>query len=278
MQKAKKLIRCIVTVIFLALMAAYAPIAQLPAAAQSLTLCTAADTPLSLSVSATLADREKQFADAYLKAICDASILEPTEVSDKLWAIAPNNLKLIWQNPDRKRFRAVTWTSWPGYDGKEGSPVELTKDIWITAVPQLQEFCSDLNLDPIALTLRLEQYLGLSPDAGKTKFVEMWVSPSDVFRPCPDKEIDDNRCELEFPLNADELHKAWINAQKASSYQDKGFPWTGLGYTYDWGNPQTEIGASEFLVRKGATVMIESLTETGEYCKRNALQILTAVR
>jgi hypothetical protein len=222
-----------------------------------------------------LTNEEKLLADAYLRAVCDAYEPDASEVSDKLWAIATNNPKLIWYNPDKKQFRAVTWTSWPGYEGKQGSPLTLETDVWITAAPELQEFCGGLQLDPEALTLRLEQYLGLPAHRGKTKFVEMWVNPSDVFRPCPDKEIDDARCEVAFPQNVEEIHKAWIETQKKSSYPEKalekGFPWTGLGYTYDWGNLKTEIGASEFLVRKGATVTIDSIKETRQYCQPKTL-------
>lgn len=269
MLRTKKLICAILAIIFLGLVAAFAPIGQLPATAQTLAICTAAAP--STSASATLTDEEKRFVDAYLRAICDAYNPEPSEVSDKLWAIATNNPKLILQEPDKTKFRAVTWISKPNFFGQEVGNVELPVEVWITAVPELQEFCGRLKLDSKALTLRLEQYLGLPAHSGKTKFVEMWVNPSDVFRPCRDQEIDDYRCELAFPQNIDEQHKAWIEALKKSSYPEqypeKSFPWTELGYTYDWGNPETEIGASEFLVRKGAIVTIESIKETDEYCK-----------
>jgi hypothetical protein len=40
---------------------------------------------------------------------------------------------------------------------------------------------------------------------------------------------------------------------------------TGLGYTYDWGRPDP-VGQSEFVVPRGTTVVIESITATAEYC------------
>lgn len=263
MLKVTKLIRWIITIVCVVLVSTYVPVGQLPATAQSLTPSAPAGT--ALSTPATLLDdveSEKLLADLYSKAIDDALVGTLTEISEKLWAIATSNLKLIWQEPDKKQFRAVTWTSWNGYDDQQGSSVELTRDVWVTAVPELQEFCSGLTLDPKALTLRLEKYLGLPAHNGKTKFVEMWVNPSDVFRPCPDKEVDDSRCELDFPQNVDEAHKQWIVNQHAL----KGYPWTALGYTYDWGNSESTVGASEFVVRKGAIVTVASIKETGEYC------------
>ena len=50
-------------------------------------------------------------------------------------------------------------------------------------------------------------------------------------------------------------------------YGDRGYSLTRLGYTYDWGNLETEAGASEFVIRKGAEVEIESVTETIDYVR-----------
>jgi hypothetical protein len=40
---------------------------------------------------------------------------------------------------------------------------------------------------------------------------------------------------------------------------------TGFGYTYDWGNPNTDIGASEFVIKAGATVTIHENQSTSDY-------------
>jgi len=32
--------------------------------------------------------------------------------------------------------------------------------------------------------------------------VKMWVSPDDLFRPCPDPEINDSECEITYPESA----------------------------------------------------------------------------
>jgi len=43
-------------------------------------------------------------------------------------------------------------------------------------------------------------------------------------------------------------------------------PWTGLGYTYDWGNPDSEVGASEFILVPGAAYQVKRAVPTAEYC------------
>lgn len=49
------------------------------------------------------------------------------------------------------------------------------------------------------------------------------------------------------------------------------YPWSGLGYTYDWGNPQKpHVGSSEFIINptaeKPVEVEVVSVTPTQEYC------------
>jgi hypothetical protein len=59
-----------------------------------------------------------------------------------------------------------------------------------------------------------------------------------MFRPSPDAEIDDSVAELEFPAGTSQDHMTWITDRMATSYGEGGYPWTRLGYTYDW-NPDT---------------------------------------
>jgi len=46
-----------------------------------------------------------------------------------------------------------------------------------------------------------------------------------------------------------------------------GVPWTGLGYTYDWANPASRVGASEYILSPNSPYQIERVVETAEYCR-----------
>ena len=213
---------------------------------------------------------------AYAAALQDAKVAEPEEVFDGLTAIIADNTALTWQ-PETERVLVSTWTSWNGYDTQVGKEIPLTREIWVTAVPQLQGFCQTYAATAeTPLTLRLEQLLGLPPNNGKTRVVEMWVNPADLFRPSPDGEVDDTVAELELPgperfasQQDYEFHRDWYNLQLSIDDYDnpaKGYPWTRLGYTYDWGNPASEVGLSEFVITAGATIKIENVYETTAYC------------
>lgn len=212
----------------------------------------------------------------YAAALQDAKVAEADEIFDGLTAITPDNSDLTWQ-ADMGRVLMVTWTSWNGYDTLAGQETELGREVWVTAVPQLQTFCQSYVATPeTPLTLRLEQLLGLPANNGKTRVVEMWVNPADMFRPSPDGEIDDTVAELEMPgpehfasQQDYEFHRDWYNLQMSfQQYDDpsKGYPWSRLGYTYDWGNPESEVGLSEFVVAAKSKVVIEKVYSNAEYC------------
>ena len=77
--------------------------------------------------------------------------------------------------------------------------------MWVTAVPQVRDFCRALGTrDNAAITNRLLQLIGLPPTGKNARFVEMWVSPKDMMRPCPDREVDDNRCEVDAASDVDD--------------------------------------------------------------------------
>ncbi|MBP9100635.1 MAG: hypothetical protein KBF68_04500 [Nitrosomonas sp.] len=40
-----------------------------------------------------------------------------------------------------------------------------------------------------------------------------------------------------------------------------------LGYTYDWGNPASRVGASEYILSPNSPYQIERIVETAEYCR-----------
>lgn len=123
--------------------------------------------------------------------------------------------------------------------------------------------------------LRIKQRLGLPPKPAKeyTHFVEFWVKTADIFRPCPDKYITDKQCDLVFPDDTDTLHIAFINEKRATSYSDpdlqKRYPWSQLGYTYDWSCKNlNHMGLSEFVIAKNREVRIDSTYTTLEYLKK----------
>ena len=142
-------------------------------------------------------------------------------------------------------------------------------DMWVTVAPELKERMKDVPRKK--LNLRLEQLLGLPPAPNYYKlFFEFWVRPQDLYRPCADNDITDNACELDFPAGITPAHRAWIDSQRISRFfapkvEDR-FPWTQLGYTYDWNRKnKSHHGCSEFVVKRWATIYQRRFYSTEEY-------------
>lgn len=213
--------------------------------------------------------------EQYRAAVADASVATRAEISRNLVAILPEARGLVW-NADRSQVLMLTWTGWSGYDSQIGKEMELQREVWVTPVPSLKDFCQNPDNTPAdsSLTLRLEQLMGLPPGNGKNRFVEMWVTPGNLFRPSPDPAITDHEAELDFPVSAgmvvSQQHKDWINSLKGKSYGANGYPWTRLGYTYDWGPGETRIGLSEFVVQAQSRVTIQDVQKIDGYCAQLA--------
>jgi hypothetical protein len=228
----------------------------------------------------------------YQRALRDAFEPDYSEVYHHLTQISSTNNNLIWNN-DSTRLLVATWTRFPqSFTGSNNdSLLTFWGETWVTVVPELHDFCKKLHLTDEDLILRLEQLHGLpshnwrtadgSEIKSLTHIVEMWVRPDDLFRPCLDAQISDSECFVKVTdssLVTPEQQK-WIDDQIEARFNREGLktkdflcringhPFTRLGYTYDWGNPDTEIGLSEFVLDSGVVVNVQSVKTTREYCR-----------
>ena len=224
------------------------------------------------------------------------------ETSDKLFPIAPWNEKIIWNEPGT-HVLMLTWI--PAAYKKtyidklaSGEEMKIAWDAWVTAVPEVKDFIKNYvrdNNSGFNVTDRVEQFLGLIPSkppyatSQNKLFVEMWVRPEDLFRPCLDAEIVDAECMIDphesdlqkWPAGFRDMsklipmtlqHKAWFDKEKKGKYEGQwAMPWTRFGYTYDWGSmkkiagKRAAQGASEYLIKNGSNVIIQSIIPTDEY-------------
>lgn len=105
---------------------------------------------------------------------------------------------------------------------------------------------------------RLKQMLGLPPHEYYSHISFYWVHLKDVIRPAtsidPRQEVMQPVLNQATPL----LYKEWFQEQVVDAYSSHLYPWTRLGYTYDWGKSEQDdaYGVSEFLVHRGAVVSV----------------------
>ena len=215
-----------------------------------------------------------------MQAIADAMNPTPQEVVNNLVAIVRSNPSLVWKDIDDVPHVLMTTltgnTSY--YDGRIGQRFDTgTHDIWVTAVPELRNRCAQSDFARGNLAMRLRQILGLTPASTVKAFVDIWVAPTQMFRPAADNEVTDATAGLTMPSETEAWYRLWFNTTRATQYfqsqvpKHDAYPWTQLGYTYDWGNPGHPQGVSEFVVKQHSTVVIGAITPIAAYCA-SALQ------
>lgn len=213
----------------------------------------------------------------YAQALANAALYEERNVLPLFPAVADAE----------GMVHVVTLTTWNYAPGEQ----TLDRDVWVTAVPEVRDSCNSWR-EETDLVMRLRQLLGLRPGDSVAHFVEMRAPAARMFRPTVDPAIGTRTpcsaeqarqpgCGLSFPASADTAHRVWMAGQMLFAWKmpdgypnaepDRrmlGYPWTRLGYTYNWHPGSPRYGASEYLVRGGARVVVTDTFSISRYCGR----------
>jgi len=174
----------------------------------------------------------------------------------------------------------VAWKT-RGYLPLPGVNRTVRKETWASPLPEFRERVRQVfqEVERSEWELRLRQLLGLNPPRGLplpelTHFALLVIDGRDVlnrenprhfrvFRPCTNPDPTSER-PFEMgkpepdPRDASPEHETWIAKQTRTAYQrlnlpilGPGFPWTRMGYTYDW-RPGADLqGLSEYVIQRG---------------------------
>lgn len=251
------------------------------------------------------ASPSENLAQLYADAITDSQSPATAKISKNLTAIVADEPNLVWEGAaGSSRLSVITTMSQYAYETygyktayESGSDYNLSETAlsWVTAVPQAILYFKGLGYTAEdATNLRFAQALGLPEPTSERMVVGLMVNTGDMFRPCPDPEINDHECELDFPTDSsgnflafDEnvkikessacatdgcTYNVWFANRQSTVYTgSSAFPWTQLGYTYDWAfdAPEKHIGLSEFAVKGGSTFKVVSADTTENYFINN---------
>ena len=197
--------------------------------------------------------------------------------------------------------------------------VSLTADngplFWVTPKNELFDFIQHYNRlkrPDTPLWLRMQEVLGLKFETKESErknfVVEMWVKPEDLFRPCFDPTITTTGCSLPPEPYRDWTPEQFISLKnqvgitpylkwyaKTKETVFDGWPFTGLGYTYDWGNREdhsnlnraSHQGSSEYIVKENKQVYLHRIVpgylytkekeEAGEKENTNNLEVVEKI-
>ena len=143
--------------------------------------------------------------------------------------------------------------------------------LWMFSPQEFQGFYTNTNRFPTAMSeadliKRTDQLLGLSDTSDNQYIADIWVDPATFLRPTRNPLLTNVTESWTFPdplidvpgkSGAD--YYTWFTNRVETVFSGSGaFPWTSMGYTYDWGTnghlagETTYVGLSEFLMFKGA--------------------------
>jgi hypothetical protein len=159
----------------------------------------------------------------------------------------------------------------------------LEEEVWVSGVPEIRRLCrrAARRLEGPQLKLFLRQLLGLHPNSYVRRFVTFEVARPNVFRPTADPDPTTRwpcpkprarSCGLRFPAGVPQSHVTWMADQMldawvvASPLSVDGYPWTRLGYTYNWRPGADRYGGSEYVLRPGSFVNVTSVERYAPYC------------
>ncbi len=153
----------------------------------------------------------------------------------------------------------------------------VPSDVWVSFGDEVVSFCG--KFPPKDLILRMQQLQGLPPqleqpvDSWKFLIVKV-TSPDQLFRPCanPDPSTP-GPCPADFVSGVSLERQGWIAEQALYAWQfytgdpsSGGYPWTRLGYTYNWNPDASYVGTSEFVIPDGTQVQVCGLVPATDFC------------
>lgn len=200
--------------------------------------------------------------ELYVQAVEDAKTIEPEELLPLKTTLTRDDPYAQW-NERGDRVLVCTWNDTPE-DYPDGTDVTVGEEpVWVFSGAEFAAWYAANSNGVEDWELRLCQLIGLPPDAGYTHFTTLWADPEELLRPAFDPDVTTNTMAEE--LTGEDWYRSWFEDNTAASYGADGYPWTRLGYTYDWADNGTEYGLTEFILPTGAEVTVERTVTTQEY-------------
>ena len=207
--------------------------------------------------------------ELYEAAVRDAVFADEDEILP-LVNISKDDENVIWK--DGKVLVAFLHKYPDSYPAGEELTLEWG-NVWCVSAGEFYKWVQDNQEGVDNWTLRLMQVMGMPESKESTTVTALWVDADLLYRPAyvtdPNAGMK-NTLQTTGDEEADAAYKEWFDGNIIWSYFDSAFPWTRLGYTYDWADNGTEYGLSEFMVPDGSKAVVEytyPIDEFAEFAK-----------
>ena len=199
---------------------------------------------------------------AYERAVMDAVFAEESELMP-LVEITPDSELTTWNEEGK-----VLMLSWNRHPERyiEGTSYTLENgEIWTFTDKEILVWYEENGEGVEDWVLRLEELIGLPEGSGYTHVSAFWCDPEELIRPAYVTDITAQMDASALDGSALGAFEEWFEGNIIWSYFDSAYPWTRLGYTYDWDEAGDEYGLTEFIILPGSEVEIEWTITTEEF-------------
>lgn len=213
--------------------------------------------------------------ELYAHSIKDAMVDDGKESIDTLWAITPENTGLQWKTINGKKYVLVgTFTRFFSSYPVGDSVTNTWGTIWIFIPQQMKRRLLPVFTPTTDTILRISQLLGLPPvnKTSDTHIAQMWVEAERLFRPAGNPAINTTTTGSVLVEGVPPAYSTWFDSNIIYSYYrplqsatDYYYPWTRLGYTYDWNPDAKKVGLSEYVLQGNSGIWVESVSTASQY-------------
>ena len=206
--------------------------------------------------------------ELYSNAISNSVSVSESEIKN-LVTLTKNDKNVIWN--DDEKVLLMTFHRFPE-SYKAGSEITIKWESWLVSPLEFINRYEYFSKNTTDWTLRIKQILGMPEESKNTHITFLWCSSKDCYRPAYSTDATKNEMSLTLKKDLPEEYKTWFETNEKNSYKYdeeksiwEGYPWTRLGYTYDWKYTKKTYGLSEFMLKKEAVVKVESTKTIPEF-------------
>lgn len=213
-----------------------------------------------LLLAGCVRETEPSNEELWSTAMADAVFSEGSEVIE-LVCLTHQDPRVIWDETG-ERVLLVTWHDYE--ELCEPGDSLAHSDIWATSLGELESWYQENSSNITDWDLRFAQLLGMPNDGSCTRFSAFWIAPSEVIRPA---YVTDVTAQMEngYDKITDPMYQSWFDDNILYSYFESEYPWTRLGYTYDWSGGDSPYGLTEFLIVDGSEAEIAFTYSTEDF-------------
>lgn len=210
---------------------------------------------------------EQMVTSQYQQAIDDAMIAS----SDKIFPlveVTEKSLMMTWNKTKDKVLMISLLDDVSDYRDKSNFIVKDNGSLWLFAGKEYSCWFAHRKEEFDSCDIRQQQLFGLPNDYEAKYYVAFWVKPEDLVRPAYEPDVT-KQLTVES-LDGSRLGESgmWFIGSMLSMHKEKNFPWTRLGYTYDWSSKSiNHKGLCEFIAKKDADLEIVWIKTSEEYLK-----------